>query len=298
MKVNSKQILAIILLAVTVVFIMVSCNADTNDNSGDNQPEAAVENNNQSSNETDNESAAEPEIPFPHTEFDWINSRGDNKFIILIDKQWSGNSLDILDYAIEEMNGEVLNDSIYNRNLIIEEMFELKFESVHRDGDMDSFVNRIMRAGLDEYDAMAPRLMNAARFAASGYGVNVFDTALTLDAPWWDQNIIQDTSIGGAAYMFAGDIFTYHYDGIALLMFNKRLLSDLGLESPYNLVNNNEWTMDNFNQMVKGVYIDLNQSGTMDRYDRYGFVTQADYVTSFVNGAGEKFITKDENDLL
>jgi hypothetical protein len=158
-------------------------------------------------------------------------------------------------------------------------------------------MNKTIKAGLDEYDAVAPRLMKAAIFASKGYGVNLFDTKLSLDAPWWDQNIVSDTSIGGAAYFTAGDIFIKHYDGIAMLMFNKKMIEDLGLESPYNLVNNNQWTMDNFNQMVKGVYADIDNNEKHNRYDRYGFVTQVDYLPSFINASGAKFITKDNDDM-
>jgi len=290
---NAIKISAV-MLVVSVIFVVFACDSATNADTGDGATPSEGAAANPDGEESAGGAAAETVLPpFPH---ETINLGGAT-FTVLVDKQWSGNSLNIEDYNIEEMNGEVLNDAVYNRNLIIEEKFNLKIEGVQRDDDMVSFVNRMMRSGLDEYDAMAPRLMNAATFAASGYGVNVHDTALTLDAPWWDQNIIADTSIGGAAYMFAGDIFIYHYDGIALLMFNKKLLGDLGLESPYKLVKDNEWTMDKFNDMVKGVYVDLNEDGKMDRYDRYGFVTQLDYVTSFLNASGEKMVTKNENDM-
>jgi len=284
-----------VLLILSVAFLTFSCNAKSdpvNDNGTPNENNIAVDNNS-GDNAADAETPKEADIPFPHEAFNC----GGEKFTILIDKQWSGNSLDITDYDIEEMNGEVLNDAIYNRNCIIEEMFNLKFNPIHADDTIESLLPKSIKAGIDEYDAVGVRLLRAAKFAASGYGVNVFDTALTLDAPWWDQNIINDTSIGGAAYFFAGDIFIKHYDGIALLMFNKKLLGDLGLESPYNLVNNNQWTMDKFNEMVKGVYMDLDQDGKHNRYDRYGFVTQVDYLTSFINGSGEKLVSKDQNDL-
>lgn len=290
MKKAVKIIFVFMILSVTL--IILACN--TGKNSGVTDPTAGnAEKKEDPGGETANEPAAKTEIPFPHETIDL----GGAVFKILIDKQWSGNSLDITDYDIEESNGEVLNDAIYARNMKIEETYNLKLEGIHADDTIESVMSKTVKAGLDEYDAVAPRLMNAAKFAQNGYGINVFETLLTLDAPWWDQNIINDTSIGGAAYFFAGDIFIKHYDGIAMLMFNKKLLLDLGLESPYNLVAGDRWTMDNFNKMVKGVYSDINQDGKMDRGDRYGFVTQADYITSFVNGAGEKFISKDENDL-
>ena len=282
-----------VILIISMIFIMVSCNAGSN--SGDKNAADTSENNSQSNTaESVEGTTAEQVIPFPH---DDAIDLGGKSFKILIDKQWSGNNLDIEDYDIEAMNGEVLNDAIYKRNMLIEEKYNLKLEGVHADDNIETMTNKTIKAGIDEYDAIAPRLMNAAKFAQKGYGVNMYNTALTLDAPWWDQNILKDTSIGGAAYFISGDIFIKHYDGIAMLMFNKALLGKLGLESPYNLVNNNQWTMDNFNKLVKGVYQDLNQDGKHDRYDQYGFVTQADYVTSFINGSGQRFVTKDANDL-
>ena len=298
MKKTVKFLPVLLMLSMifSMIFIICSCNA--NSNSGNDGTPTSENSGNSGDNNPDDgsagaESPAEAEIPFPHEAFNC----GGATFKILIDKQWSGNSLDIEDYDIEEMNGEVLNDAIYQRNVIIEDMFNIKFEAIHADDTVEAAMNKTIKAGMDEYDAVAPRLMKATIFAAKSYGINVYDTALTLDAPWWDQNIIKDTSIGGAAYFFAGDIFIKHYDGIAMLMFNKKLLTDLGLESPYNLVNNNQWTMDTFNNMVKGVYMDIDQNGKHNRYDRYGFVTQVDYLTSFINGSGEAFITKDSNDL-
>ena len=292
---NLIKLISAFLILSMMFLIILACDSGSDTNTGDGVAAPDAAGTGETDTETDTVTGPAEEVlpPFPHEVSNW----GGETFKILVDKQWSGNSLNIEDYNIETMSGEVLNDAIYTRNLLIEDMFNLKIEGFERDDDMEAFVNRTMRAGLDEYHAFAPRLMNAAKFAASGYGINVRETALSLDEVWWDSNIITDTSIGGAAYMFAGDIFTYHYDGIALLMFNKKLIADMGMESPYNHVHNNNWTMDTFNEMVKGVYLDLNENTRMDRYDRYGFVTQADYVTSFINGSGERFVSKDADDM-
>ena len=280
-----------LLLILCIAVTLFACGSDETSNNVTTPTDNNDTNNNISE---ESNTAPEPEdIPFPHEEIPDFNGE---TLKILIDRQWSGNSLDVIDYSIEEQTGDVLNDSYYMRNVLIEEMFNVKLEGVSVE-EIAGPARRTIQAGIDEYIAFIPRLMNAGTFAANGYGVNVFDTNLSLDQPWWDQNIINDTSIGGAAYFFAGDIFIKHYDGIALLMFNKRLLADLQLESPYALVRDNQWTMDKFNSMVKAATLDLDGDGAMTRYDRYGFNTQVDYVTSFINGSGEKIVTKDSNDL-
>ena len=51
--------------------------------------------------------------------------------------------------------------------------------------------------------------------------------------------------------------------------------------------------------MVKadGLTADLDNDGKMKRNDRYGFNTQIDYVPSFIVACGEKFISKDNDDM-
>jgi len=284
-----------VILILSMIFLTFACNSAQKKSGNDSAAPDNANNNPANIQDNGDAAAAVEEIAFPYEPMDLKGAT----FKILIDKQWSGNSLDITDYDIEEVNGEVLNDAIYNRNVLIEDMYNIKLEGIHADDAVENFMNKTVKAGLDEYDAVAPRLMKAGVFAAKGYGVNVFETSLTLDAPWWDQNIVKDTSIGGAAYFFAGDIFIKHYDGIDMLMFNKKLLSDFGLESPYLLVKNNQWTMDKFNEMVKsdGMKADLDNDGKMTRYDRYGFTTQIDYVPSFIVACGEKVVSKDKDDL-
>ena len=296
MKKFAKIILALLILS--VVFVMFSCNTPADPgNTDDGKPKAsdAGDENGNPGDGADGggENTTEPEIQFPHETFDLKGA----SFKILTGQEWAGDTLDIEDYDIEEMNGEVLNDAIYNRNLIIMEMFNMKFQSVRANDKVKSLMTKTIKAGLDEYDAVAPLLNHAADFASKGYAINIYDTSLTLDAPWWDQNILKSTSIGGAAYYIVGDIFIKHYDGIPMIMFNKKLLADLGLSSPYNLVGENKWTLDKFNEMVKGVYVDINSNGKRDRYDRYGFATQCDYIISIINGCGQLFTDKDKDDL-
>ena len=295
------KILAVFIMISMVFTIFSSCKDPSGSKETDTNSPAPGDINAEGDSPDGAENAGEPsaadaeDIPFPHAD-ETINLNG-AAFKILTGQEWANDTLDIEDYEIEEMNGEVLNDAIYQRNLIIEEMYNLKLEGVRANEKIRSLMSKTINAGIDEYDAVAPLLNHAGSFAADGYAVNIYDTALSIDAPWWDQNILKSTSIGGAAYYIAGDIFIKHYDGIPMLMFNKKLLADLGLETPYNAVYENKWTIDKFNEMVKGVYVDLDNNGKHNRYDRYGFATQCDYVISFVNGSGQLFADKDQDDL-
>ena len=279
-----------LLLILAMVFIMVSCKAPANSNADSPTSDKPAD-----PNETTAESPAEAVVQFPYDDAQ-IDLKG-AAFKILIGQEWASDTLNIEDYDIETLNGEVLNDAIYNRNLIIMDKYNLKFEPIHANDKIKSFMSKTIQSGIDEYDLVTPLLNHAGDFASKGYGINIYNTALSIDAPWWDQNILKSTSIGGAAYYTAGDIFIKHYDGLPMLMFNKRLLNELGLDSPYKYVGENQWTLDKFNEMVKGRYIDLDENGKRNKYDQYGLATQCDYVISIVNGCGQFFTDKDKDDL-
>ena len=285
-----KLVAALLLGAMLSALLSISACGGPKEANGKNTGEGE----NGGPEDAENEKSAEAaDIAFPHEKRDF----GGDTFKVLIDQE-DINLLDIEDIDVESLNGEVLNDAYYNRKILVEDTYNIKLEGLHVNNyQITSYVEKSVKSGLDEYDAYAPRLGPAGSFAIKGYGLDLFGTNLSLGAPWWDQNIIADTSINGVAYLIAGDIFIKHYDGISLLMFNKKLLTDLGLENPYQLVFDDKWTMEKFNSMVKGVTLDLDGDGKMDRYDRYGFVTQADYVSSFINASGERIVTKDSGDL-
>jgi len=56
------------------------------------------------------------------------------------------------------------------------------------------------------------------------------------------------------------------------MLFNREIMRDLGLESPYKYVFDGTWTMDKLTEFTKGAYRDLNGNGVKDDEDIYGYV--------------------------
>lgn len=82
------------------------------------------------------------------------------------------------------------------------------------------------------------------------------------------------------------------------LLFNKQLISDLGLDNPYTLVESGEWTFDKMSSMMKSATNDINGDGIMNERDSYGYVAHAKMVVpNFYISAGEMSIKKDKNDI-
>ena len=201
----------------------------------------------------------------------------------------------IMDYA--EITGSAFEDSLYERNRRIEERFNIKFTNI-AESDSNK-AKKAMQAGTNDYDIIMVRNADAIVFAGDGLisGFNAF-THIDLSKPYWDDNVNSCLTISNRRYFAAGSFNITSYDFVHVIIFNKSLVANLGLESPYNYVKSGKWTYDVFTEMGKSAVFDLNGDGKMDKADSYGFLSSPKQVLPcFWIAAGLKSINKDDNDI-
>ena len=198
-----------------------------------------------------------------------------------------------------EQNGDVINDSVFARNLKIEEKYNIKItEMVVENPEVETRVATAVRSGDDVYDAVCPHVIQFPPTAQSGYYVDLFTApCLDLEKPWWNQGTIRDLSIIHKLFIIQGDLLILDNDAMEAMIFNKALLADLQFDSPYDIVNAGAWTLDKLIEMTAGVRQDLNGDGKMYiKDDRFGCILQADSNVSFVISCGDKVCSKDKDD--
>lgn len=206
-------------------------------------------------------------------------------------------SWSVFDVIAEEATGEGINDAIYNRNMSINEKYNIEITGIMDAGANNSLANAV-RAGDSTYDAAFLDTYASASAAQSGilmdYGML---PDIDVTRPYWDAHCVSDLSIGGKVYFLTGDISTIDKKATWILMFNKSLVSDFDLESPYTVVNEGRWTIDKFQEMSADVSSDLNGDGEMTKEDQYGLATTPDTVHGLFYSCGGRYIQKDEDDL-
>lgn len=208
-----------------------------------------------------------------------------------VPKNWS-----VVDIIAEEINGEVINDAIIDRNRILEERFNIVIEGTY-DMSAASTISNTVRAGDDAFDAVWLQMPAAGTAAQSGlfYSYNAIPN-INLNKSYWDKSMIRDLSVGGEIYYLTGDISTIDNQATWMLMFNKNMVESYNLEEPYIPVNNGTWVIDTFATMVRDITMDIDGNGTFDKYDQYGLSTTADTVYGLFYSCGERIAAKDAND--
>ncbi len=215
---------------------------------------------------------------------------------------WSGPSL--VEFYVEEQNGEVVNDAIFARNLAVEERLEIELEYHLEPGAYDQrntwvqALSSSITAGDGAYDMSAGYSMAGASLASKGMCLPLNDLPyLDFDKPWWPESLLDEATCGGKLYFCSGDISTYMIYYLYGVYFNQNMLAEYDMENPYDLVQGGAWTLDKMSEMSSGVYVDINGDGVKGFEDRLGYITYSIYVDPYFFSCGLHTTEKDENDI-
>ena len=255
--------LAALLLAATPVSLLSSCNKQSDDKQQEN-PQSGTEN----PDADPLEQAYSPNVP-SDLKFDG------QTFSVLI-----GSTGQVM-YA-EEENSDLINDTVYRRNALIEERFGIDLNivktGVDATGAGQSEATQQFRTLIETGDKTYHAFMHVQhtgmpQMILEKYFVD-WNTLpyVNLDEEWWYQNITKDLCFGDKIYVMTGDYARY-VDSIDCLVFNKDIFDDLGLEYPYQDVLDGTWTWDKFEELVALGADDLNGDGQMTfADDQWGLI--------------------------
>ena len=203
--------------------------------------------------------------------------------------------------VVEEETGEALNDSIFRRNRRIEERFGFTLVQIDATGPspVRDRARLSIQAGSDDFDLV----MTGPGYAIPLVQEGMFEMLdripyIDLSQPWWDHDMIRDYSIGGRVLFVASDFTFNHYSVTQVLLFNKELHADLGLDCPYQLVNEGRWTIERLGEMGRAAVRDLNADGVINHHDQLGLVSFSHIkAITMMNGIGARYVIKDADDM-
>lgn len=255
MKIN--RILALILLS---IMIFTACSSKTNSDDINMETSTSNENINDTTTTQIRSSEILPIIDYEGAEF------------TILGREYAKlGSLPSYEFSVESENGDIVNDTIYYRNQIVEENLNVKIISVI--GDAGSLVPKSVMSGDEAYNLVWAHVNTMSSLTLAGHLTNYYDVPyIELTQPWWNQLATESLTLNGKCFLQMNYI---PFTGVMLshcLYVNKKILSDYNLDNPYELVDNNNWTIDEFARLAKSVSEDIDGNSEYDENDLYGFI--------------------------
>ena len=236
---------------------------------------------------------AETEIPKLPESVEQIDMNGFEFKIKHFSQEWLSWAKNTLD--VEEQDGDLFNDAIYDRNRTIEELFNctITVESVKNIAAGD--VQTEVMAGDSNYDIWYNYdiwVLDAIAYLMPWENLVNVD----LTQPWWNPMATDVFNIGGSHYAAAGNFSLSVLSRASGFTFNKSVYSELGMEkSLYDIVADNEWTVDKMQEICILAYSDINGDGQMDENDRYGVNgSYKELYARWILGSGINYVTIDD----
>ena len=187
-----------------------------------------------------------------------------------------------------------LNDAKLKRYMNVEERFGVTIETTLSETVYTTVQGGILSNDFS-FDLINMDTRNTSSAALNKLLVNLYDVEyVNLSKPYYDQNYIHDMSYAGKLFSAVTDLTTMDMFVTWIMMYNKNMIERFDLESPYDLVAKNEWTLDKFNSMLKDVSVE-NGDGKWDAKDTYGFAAHTGSARNLFYAAGLTICTKDEN---
>ena len=202
------------------------------------------------------------------------------------------------DFDFEEESSMPLPNAQYKRRRKVEEDFGVTIKETLDNSYPTASVTAgpgymslitAYTAGDAAYDAalIAGYDVSGLAYVGALYDMASIDT-LDLTNSWWDQNANESLTLKGVTFFTTGDITCSDNDAVNIIVFNKALQEQYGLENFYDAVDDGTWTLDKFGTLARQVTEDLNQDGQMNENDRFGLICWDDSICAIVSAAGQR----------
>ncbi|MCL2517537.1 MAG: hypothetical protein FWF15_03140 [Oscillospiraceae bacterium] len=256
-----------------------------------------------------------------NTQSDIITTTGVIKSGVPDNKRFNGETVkllnnvyyefDIVTLNVDEYSGDVVNDAIYERNLLVQDRLNVSIEMTDKfvvggsDATRTNLVSSLkatILSGANEYDLVSGSANCYAPLILENYILNLYGAPyIDLNSPWWAKDFIELNHIGKNRYYFlCGDYTVTLLKQLGCVFVNKTIYTNYfgDPNSIYDIVLKGEWTIDKFMEIGQAVYVDLNGDGVRDNEDQFGYYMHWSNLTDlFVYSSGIKITDRDADNL-
>ena len=230
---NGKRIISW-LLAAAMLLPLASCSETTTDEGKTDAENAAAE---QPAGESEEIIEEETRLPLGIPETADFGGQ-DIKFLVWTHPSWVATVREYRDIYSEGINGEAINDTVYNRNLKVQDNYNVIISQERMElGQISGTLSKEVTAGTNTYSVYYPRLYEGASMYQKNYFHNLLDLEnMDLTQPWWDTSCVKALSVVGRLPAVATSLNVNDKDATAAVAFNKDAAANYQLEDLYTIV--------------------------------------------------------------
>ena len=195
----------------------------------------------------------------------------------------------------ESLNGEVINDALYEQRSVISDRFNVAIDLTSNDAQniVASNVDKMVLAGDDTYDMVFNHDLLTVGNALRGDFINILNiNNIDFGKPWWKGST--DTFTVNGKLLFTANHFAL--SGIYMnymLAYNKDIAAAHNIEIPYDDVRAGEWYLEDLIGLTADIVSDIDGDGVMTDKDMYGFLTSYYGDMGMQSDLGGTVISKD-----
>lgn len=203
-----------------------------------------------------------------------------------------------MEFGIYEDSANKVDAAVFARNLAIQEKYNVTIKTnKYGFNEAVTYASTQIAANSLDFDVIDEGFEYHMMLASSGYIYDIDSVPVVNTAKhYWMQDVLDDSSIANKNYFLVSYANINTLNATGVVFFNTELIDDLKLESPYDLVRNNEWSYDKMFEMSKLAYKD-NGDNVFSYDDTFGSVTTNAVTECMLAGMGGELITKDKDDM-
>ncbi|MBR5679176.1 MAG: extracellular solute-binding protein, partial [Clostridia bacterium] len=166
-------------------------------------------------------------------------------------------------FTVEELTGDVFSDALYNRQIAVQDKFNVLIVENHNGGP--SGIKQCVTAGTGDVGFGYVLEGSCMGLISGNYVLPITDLpVIRMENPYWDQGAQKTLTFFGKMYFGYADIGWDHYESMAVLFYNGYLLTNNAVnDSPYDLYKEGKWTLDAMYDMMTVVALDADGDGKM-----------------------------------
>lgn len=199
---------------------------------------------------------------------------GETVTILSLEGQYD-NSFYETAVTVEDLNSNAVNDSIYNREIFVEDRLGVEINNV-KVQSVTGEIDKELNSGDDNYDGFIHVNHILSKYVFEEYLADLKTVNyLDFDKPWWSDKFNKEAEIFGELYFSTGSLCLSLIKNTYAVFYNKALAENYEESVPelgnlYELVDCGAWTFDKFVELGGEIYQDINGNSIRDLEDIYG----------------------------